>query len=297
MVKRDEIFAVADRLGAESAADYSLAKKTSYKTGGNADMAFFPDTAEKARGLITYFKTENIPFVVLGGGNNVLVSDDGFRGAVVLTEKLRGITVKGKTLVALAGEPLTEVLKAALYSSLGGMEFLSGIPAFVGGAVAMNAGRGNKSVGDYVSYVVCSDGIRTRSDCAFGYRESVFSRGEDVVLSVCFNLDNVEFDSSELAAEKFLKQRAKRTPKGRSCGSVFKNDGYFAGKLVEQSGLKGRSIGGARVSEKHANFIIAEDGATSSDIRALVKLVKATVKEKTGIELKEEVKYIGEFDD
>ncbi len=118
-----------------------------------------------------------------------------------------------------------------------------------------------------------------------------------MILSVCFNLENVEFEQSEAAIEKFLKLRAKKTPKGRSCGSVFKNDGYFAGKLIEQSGMKGVSVGGATVSEKHANFIIADKTAKSSDVYDLIRKIKDAVKRKTGAELKEELKFIGKFND
>ena len=238
-----------------------------------------------------------MPFVFLGNGSNVLISDEGFRGAVVCSERLKGITVSGKMLTALSGEPLSSVIKTALYSSLGGLEFLSGIPASVGGAVSMNAGCYGKNVGDYVSYVVTTSGVLPQKDCGFDYRESVFSVGDDMILSVCFNLENVEFEQSEEAIEKFLKLRAKKTPKGRSCGSVFKNDGYFAGKLIEQSGRKGVSVGGATVSEKHANFIIADKTAKSSDVYDLIRKIKDAVKRKTGAELKEELKFIGKFND
>lgn len=288
---------VAEECFTEYTLDFPISQKTTYKTGGNADGALFPDTVNKATAVVKRLKEEGVPFVFLGSGSNVLISDEGFRGAVVCSERLKGITVSGKMLTSLAGEPLSSVIKTALYSSLGGLEFLSGIPASVGGAVSMNAGCYGKNAGDYVSYVVTTKGVLPKKDCGFDYRESVFSGGDDMILSVCFNLENVEFEQSEAAIEKFLKLRAKKTPKGRSCGSVFKNDGYFAGKLIEQSGMKGVSSGGATVSEKHANFIIADKTAKSSDVYGLIRKIKDAVKQKTGVELKEELKFIGEFND
>ena len=288
---------IAEECFTEYALDFPVSQKTTYKIGGNADGALFPDTAGKATAVVKRLKEEGVPFVFLGNGSNVLISDEGFRGAVVCSERLKGITVSGKMLTALSGEPLSSVIKTALYSSLGGLEFLSGIPASVGGAVSMNAGCYGKNVGDYVSYVVTTGGVLPQKDCGFDYRESVFSVGDDMILSVCFNLEIVEFEQSEEAIEKFLKLRAKKTPKGRSCGSVFKNDGYFAGKLIEQSGMKGVSVGGATVSEKHANFIIADKTAKSSDVYDLIRKIKDAVKRKTGAELKEELKFIGKFND
>ena len=288
---------IAEECFTEYALDFPISQKTTYKIGGNADGALFPDTLHKATAVVKRLKEEGVPFVFLGGGSNVLISDEGFRGAVVCSERLKGITVSGKMLTALAGEPLSSVIKTALYSSLGGLEFLSGIPASVGGAVSMNAGCYGKNAGDYVSYVVTTSGVLPQKDCGFDYRESVFSGGDDMILSVCFNLENVEFEQSEATIEKFLKLRAKKTPKGRSCGSVFKNEGYFAGKLIEQSGMKGVSSGGATVSEKHANFILADKTAKSSDVYDLIKKIKDAVKRKTGVELKEELKFIGEFND
>ena len=272
-------------------------RKTTYGTGGNADGAFYPENAEKAAFLTEKLKEFGVPYVFLGEGSNVLVSDKGFSGAVIYSERLKDISVSGRTIVAGAGVNLADFLKTALYSSLGGVEFLSGIPASVGGAIAQNAGCYGKNIGDYVSYVVTAEGIYPRKACGFEYRDSVFKKNREFVVSACFTLENVEFDESREKCDKFLKLRQKKNPKGRSCGSVFKNDGYFAGKVIEQAGLKGAAEGGARVSEKHANFIIADKNATSGDIKKLITHIKTVVKEKTGIELFEELEYIGEFDE
>lgn len=277
--------------------EFPIGLQTTYKTGGKADGVFFPKNAEEAKRVINELEQSLIPHVFLGAGSNVLVSDKGFSGAVVSTEKMKGITVSGKTLVAESGESLHNVIKSALYSSLGGIEFLSGIPASVGGAVAMNAGCFGKNIGDYVAYVVTPRGVFSQKQCEFEYRNSKLKKSGDFISSVCFNLENVEFDQSEEKINKYLKMRSKKDPKGKTCGSVFKNDGYFAGKIIEQSGLKGYRIGGAFVSDRHANFIIAEKNATSGDIKRLIEFIKYTVKERTGIELSEELEYIGEFNE
>ena len=235
-----------------------LALYGGYGTGGEADAVFFPDSEEKLKAIVRYLKENGAPYAFLGRGTNVLFSDDGYRGGIISTAKLKGITIKGSVLTAMAGNTLAEVIDSALYNSLGGIEFLCGIPASVGGAVAMNAGCFGKSIGDYALYVTSLSGIYKRSECWFDYRTSRFLVDNDCVISACFNLDNVEYDQSENKVEYFTALRRNRQPKGRSLGSVFKNDGYFAGKVIESCGLKGFSIGKAKVSEKHANFIVAE---------------------------------------
>lgn len=295
----DAVFAcpeIGRRLGIKCVENAPLAARCFYGTGGRCDALFFPRTEEDVVGLAAALDEEGIDRVYLGNGSNVLVSDEGYRGAVICTAELKGITVSGKIVKAMAGDSLKDVIYAALYNSLGGIEFLCGIPATVGGAVAMNAGCYGKSIGDYVVYVRSTAGLKSNADCAFGYRTSAFRGGEGVI-SVAFDLDNVEFDQSENKVNYYAGMRRNRQPGGRSCGSVFKNDGYYAGKVIESCSLKGARIGGARVSEKHANFIIAESGATSRDISRLIAFVKKKVKEQTDVELKEEIVYIGRFED
>ena len=288
---------IAENIGVELSVGESLAEHCFYGTGGKASAVFYPESVESCRELVSSLKTRDIPFIFLGNGTNVLVSDDGYSGAVISTENLKGITISGNILTAMAGNGLSEILNSALYNSLGGMEFLCGIPASVGGAVSMNAGCFGKNIGDYVLYVVAVSGIYKRGECDFDYRTSRFLRDNDGVLSVCFNLENVEYDQSENKVEYFTALRRNKQPKGRSCGCVFKNDGYYAGKVIESCDLKGYRIGKAYVSEKHANFIIAEQGAKSLDISRLIKHIKNTVKEKCGIDLIEELQYIGKFED
>ena len=277
--------------------NYSLKEKNTYRTGGNARLAVFPNSVESARAVIEQIKSSRIDFAILGGGSNLLISDDGFDGVVVCVDRLKGVSVKGNLVTCFAGEKVSDFLKACLLNSLGGVEFLNGIPATVGGVVTMNAGCFGKNVGDYVSYVVSASGIYGYKDCEFAYRSSRFKCEKDMVIAVCFNLENVEYEQSESKAEYFLKLRKNKQPKGRSCGSVFKNDGYQAGKVIEGCNLKGYKIGACQVSERHANFILAGENAKSSDISRLIAFIKKTVKEKNGILLQEELEYLGNFKD
>ena len=277
--------------------NYSLKEKNTYRTGGRARIAIFPDSVISARALIEKLKSDQTDYAILGGGSNLLISDDGFDGAVVCVDKLKGVSVKGNLVTCFAGEKVSDFLKACLMSSLGGVEFLNGIPATVGGVVAMNAGCFGKNAGDYVSYVISASGIYCFKDCEFAYRTSRFKREKDMIIAVCFNLENVEYEQSESKAEYFLKLRKNKQPKGRSCGSVFKNDGYHAGKVIESCNLKGYKMGPCRVSERHANFILADENAKSSDICRLIAFIKKTVKEKNGVILQEELEYLGKFKD
>lgn len=297
MAYQDRLVAVAEEFGAEYETDCLLSEWCTYGSGGVADCRISPRDEESFKKVVAALKRENIPFAYIGGGSNLLISDEGFRGAVISTSNLKGLSVKGKVVVAYAGERVCDLVKFLLMSSLGGLEFLNGIPASVGGAVCNNAGCFGKSVSDYLAYAVTVDGVYAAKDCRFAYRDSVFKRCKEGIIKAAFVLDNAEYEQSESKAEYFKNLRRGKHPKGRSCGSVFKNDGYYAGKVVESCGLKGLRIGTARVSEKHGNFIIADQGAHSADIYALIKRVKTTVKEKTGIELKEEIEYLGSFFD
>lgn len=291
--------------------DAELSRLCSYGTGGRARIVVFPKNTEELACALS----DEIPYEVIGCGTNVLFSDRGYDGAVIVTGKMDKIECNGLSITAECGVLLKTLRETAAMNSLGGLEFTEGIPATVGGAVCMNAGCFSKSIGDYVSYVVTGGGVISGSSCNFGYRTSIFGeRGFDnenkslaenadserrkrVILSVCFVLKPGEPDIIESKRERFKKLRKNAQPHGKSCGSVFLNDGYFAGKVIDVAGLKGYAIGGARVSEKHANFILASDGARSSDIYNLIKTIKKRVYETQGIELKEEIRYIGKFDD
>lgn len=176
MPNADGMQPIADKYVSILTRNADMSKKCSYGTGGKADYYFAPDCDEVAGALISDLKKADLPYFILGGGSDVLVSDDGYRGAVVSTEKLKSISLCGRILTAGAGVKISELVKFALYSSLGGIEFLSGIPATVGGVVTMNAGCFGKSVADRLSYVVTTDGIYPAKDCGFSYRESLFKK-------------------------------------------------------------------------------------------------------------------------
>lgn len=311
-----------DRLNSRSV-DYrlnaDLSGFCSYGTGGKGAIVVFPKNAEQ----FACAACDGFPYEVIGSGTNVLFSDSGYDGAIVCTTRMTKIECNGLSIIAECGARLSDVRETAAMNSLGGLEFSEGIPATVGGAVCMNAGCFSKCVGDYVSYVVTTRGVLSGAECGFGYRTSVFLRNNDgqphgisgeteeigdglvgrgnadrrEILSVCFLLKPGEPDVIDAKRERFKKLRKRAQPHGKSCGSVFLNDGYFAGKLIDSAGLKGMAVGGARVSDKHANFILAGHDATSSDIYSLIAYVKKRVFETQGIALKEELRYIGKFDD
>lgn len=272
--------------------DYPMSRHTTFKVGGNCDLAVFPKTIEEMKAIINYSKGR-YPYCVIGKGSNVLVSDKGFRGVCIFTENLKRVTLNGNILVAECGAKMKDVLALSTENNLSGLEFTVGIPGSVGGMVAMNAGCFNKSVSDVVCYVRTEDGVYNNKTCDFNYRTSRFLEGE-IILSVAFKLKVSEDDLIKQKLERFSQARRKTQPAGRSIGSVFINQGYFAGKVIDKAGLKGKRVGGAYVSEKHANFIIA-DGDSATDIYELIKLIKQTVSATQGIDLIEEVRYIGEF--
>ena len=293
----DGLKTVAEKYSFVCKTDEDLSRRCAYGTGGKADWYFTPTDEKTIISLVNDLKAADAPYFVLGNGSNVLVSDEGYRGAIISTEKLKGLSLCGRILTALSGEKVADVVKFALYSSLGGIEFLSGIPATIGGVTAMNAGCFGKSVADRISYVVTTEGVYPAKKCGFAYRESLFRKNGEPIIKVAFNLDNAEYEQSESKIEYYKNLRRNKQPKGRSCGSVFLNDGYYAGKQIESCNLKGFRVGGARVSEKHANFILADENCKSKDIYSLIRSVKKIVFEKSGVKLKEELVYIGRFED
>lgn len=297
MSYKERLVSIAKLCGADYEEDCDLSALCSYRTGGRADCRISPATEEQLKTVVEELKAAELPYFYLGCGSNVLASDEGYRGAVICTDKLKGLSVNGKIITAYAGEKVADLVKFALMCSLGGAEFLNGIPASVGGVVAMNAGCYGKSVADICSYAVSASGVYAAKDCGFAYRGSRFKKTNDGVIKAAFHLENAEYDQSEAKAEYYRNLRKNKQPKGRSCGSTFKNDGYYAGKVIESCNLKGVRIGSARISEKHANFILADPKAKSADIYSLINLIKKTVKDKTGIELEEEIEFLGSFSD
>ena len=273
-----------------------LAKYSSFRTGGKAANIIFPESTEE---FVTALR-ENPGAAVLGNLSNTLVLDGGIDGTVIITTKLNSVSVNGNTVTAAAGASLTSVAVAAREASLAGCEFLYGIPGTVGGGVFMNAGAYGGEIADIIenAVVFTPDGKVTtlsKDDLNLGYRTSKLQSTKYILLSAAFSLQSGNKEVISSAMDDLMNRRMTTQPLDKpSCGSTFKRPaGNFAGKLISDCGLKGMSVGGAQVSEKHAGFIVNSGGATSRDILDLVQLVKKTVFEKTGVLLEEEIRIIG----
>ncbi len=270
-----------------------LADYTTMKIGGACDILVIPKEEEHIAALIQLCRREDIPYFVLGRGSNVLVHDNGYRGCVIYIGKSRAsIEIKGELVTATAGAGLSTVCKAALEDSLTGMEFAYGIPGSVGGALYMNAGAYGGEMKDIVyscRYIDEEGALREMSaeEMQLSYRHSVFSGRRCVITSVTMRLE--KGDKSEIKAkmEELMSRRKEKQPlEFPSCGSTFKRPvGYFAAALIEECGLKGYTVGGAQVSEKHSGFVINRGGASYEDVMSVVKHVKDTVREQKGVEL------------
>ena len=280
-----------------------LSAYTTFQTGGPAAFFVSPKTEEGLSKLLKRLKETETPFFILGRGSNLLVSDAGYPGVVI---SLRGhfskVETVGERIYAGSGAMLSEVGNAALAASLGGLEFAWGIPGTVGGAVRMNAGAYGGEMKDVVESVrVMDQEGNIRTECAdalqFAYRESLISRESLLVLSVCFHLEPKEQTAIRGLMDEIRARRVAKQPlEYASAGSVFKRpEGYFAGTLIEQCGLKGLKIGDACVSEKHAGFIVNLKNATSLEIYQLITRVQEEVYLKTGVRLEREVLLLGEF--
>jgi len=277
-----------------------MAKHTTFKIGGPADLFYEARTEEE---IIRAIREVGVPYFILGRGSNILVGDKGFRGMVIKmkNEKLKIKNDKEKIkILADAGVLLANLVNFAAMNSVGGLEFLAGIPGTVGGAVRGNAGAWQQNIGDKVARVkilTLEGQIKwiNQKDCQFSYRKSRFKRNDEVILGIEFKLEKKDKKEIERKINEILEKR-KNQPKEPSAGCVFVNPKpLHAGVLIEQCGLKGKQIGGAKVSEKHANFIVNLGGAKAKDVVALISLIKAKVKERFGIELKEEIMKVGEF--
>ena len=273
-----------------------LAKYSSFRTGGKAANIIFPESTEE---FVTALR-ENPGAAVLGNLSNTLVLDGGIDGTVIITTKLNSVSVNGNTVTAAAGASLTSVAVAARDASLAGCEFLYGIPGTVGGGVFMNAGAYGGEIADIIenAVVFTPDGKVTtlsKDDLDLGYRTSKLQSTRYILLSAAFSLQSGNKEVISSAMDDLMNRRMTTQPFDKpSCGSTFKRPaGNFAGKLISDCGLKGMSVGGAQVSDKHAGFIVNSGGATSRDILDLVQLVKKTVFEKTGVLLEEEIRIIG----
>ena len=278
-----------------------LAPASSFKIGGNADIAVFPLTVDELVSTVRFLKENGEKYVVIGNASNVLFADGGYRGTVVFTTKLRGLTLENGVITAECGVPLIALSTFAQKNGFEGMAFAYGIPGTVGGAVYMNAGAYEgemKQVVESVTYFDPATGEiseRFGEDNLFGYRCSFYSDKDLVILKATFRLKAAEDPDAvkALMIEHMNARNAKQPLDRPSAGSTFKRyPGRYTAKMIEECGLKGYSVGGAKVSEKHAGFVINTGSATASDVLALIDHIKQVIFEKEGIHIECEVKYI-----
>ncbi|MCA1933320.1 MAG: UDP-N-acetylmuramate dehydrogenase [Calditerrivibrio sp.] len=276
--------------------DELLSKHCSYRVGGPAKYFATPRNEYELLAVEEFILKNNLKYLLLGGGTNILFDDRGFNGCVLSLKHLnRYIFIDGETVVAGAGILLDDLVKYTLENNLSGMEDLSGIPGTVGGSVFMNAGAFQCEIKDIVKNIKLMENGKIftieNSEAGFGYRQSRLHGKK--ILEVSIQLKKGGINSLIRREEILFKRWDKQPLEYPSCGSVFKRpSGGYAGKLIEDSGLKGFSIGGAKISEKHANFIVNFNNATGRDIRELINHIKKTVMEKFGVLLEEEVKII-----
>ncbi|WP_143474417.1 UDP-N-acetylmuramate dehydrogenase [Proteiniborus sp. DW1] len=282
--------------------DESMSKHTSFKIGGPVDVFVMPGTIEELARSIKLCKNEGLKYFVMGNGSNLVIRDKGLRGVVIkISEKMSNIKVEGTRITAEAGALLSVVSKVALRNSLSGLEFASGIPGSLGGAIAMNAGAYGGEMKDVVTKVLCldTDGIfieYENKDMNFGYRQSRVQSENLIVVQVEMELKEGKYENIKAHMDELTEKRTSKQPLNLpSAGSVFRRpEGHFAGKLIEDAGLKGLRLGDAQVSEKHSGFIVNVGNATSDDVVNLIKVVQKTVSDKFGVELETEVKIMGE---
>ncbi|MCX7695030.1 MAG: UDP-N-acetylmuramate dehydrogenase [Caloramator sp.] len=274
---------------------------TSFKVGGPCDIMIIPSSKEKLIKALELIKKYKVPYFIMGKGSNLIVKDGGFRGVILKLTALDYIIVKDNKIIAGGGASLSNTAREALLNSLKGMEFASGIPGTVGGAVAMNAGAYGGEIKDIIEWAECVNGSLeviklTKEDLNLSYRHSRVQEENLVVVEACFILEKGNYDEIKGNMEELNRRRIEKQPLNYpSAGSTFKRPtGYFAGKLIEDSGLKGYRFGGAMVSDKHAGFVINYDNATAKDVLEVIKHVQKVVYEKFGVKLETEVKIIGE---
>jgi len=279
-----------------------LKNHTSFKIGGPCDEFCEAKSAEDVCALIEYAKDKGIPYMVMGNGSNLLVSDKGIKGLVIKIAKgFDSVEIKGEKVIAQAGVLLSKLANIVADNGLSGLEEVSGIPGTLGGGIYMNAGAYGGELKDVIERVTYLSGgeikVAEKDNLDFGYRHSRFSGTDDIILSAELFLKKADISEIREKMADFKERRCSKQPLSMpSAGSTFKRpEGCFAGKLIEDSGLKGFSIGGAQVSEKHSGFVVNTGDATARDVLNLIKHIQNTVFDKFGVKLETEVKVVGEF--
>ena len=283
--------------------DEPMSQHTTFRIGGTADVFVMPENYEQIREVLRLCKEEKLPFFVLGNGSNLLVSDSGYRGVIIQMDRnMEEICLDGEEIHACAGALLSSVAVAARNASLTGFEFAGGIPGTIGGAAVMNAGAYGGELKDVLKEVT----VMTREGeiltipadkLEMGYRTSIIKTAGYLVLEAVISLKKGDEEKIRAVMKELSERRTEKQPLDYpSAGSTFKRpEGYFAGKLIMDSGLRGYRAGGAQVSEKHCGFVINAGGATAEDVRSLMDHVIRVVREKYGVTLEPEVKFLGDF--
>ena len=302
MTNTEQLAAFAEELGCEVKRGEPLSAHSTFRIGGACDVMITPGSAEQLSLLVKYSRENEVRTFVLGKGSNILFADEGFHGAVFLINKTLGeVEVEEDTIRAGAGAPMIQVCMAALEEGLSGLEFAYGIPGTIGGGVYMNAGAYGGEMVDVLTAVTamdCSGELRTytKDELGLSYRHSRFTDSGEIILTTEMKLEKCERSAIEAKMDDLLFRRKDKQPLNfPSAGSTFKRpdgEGIYAGKLIQDCGLRGYRIGGAQVSEKHCGFIVNTGGATSADVKALIKYVQKIVLENTGVQLECEVKII-----
>lgn len=280
--------------------DSPMSEHIYFRVGGPADILVTPVNEEQVVNTLKLCREYNVPYFILGNGSNILVKDGGISGVVIKFNKLNKVTSEGNYVTAQSGALLKDVSKAALENKLRGFEFACGIPGSIGGAVFMNAGAYDGEMAHVIKSARVIDenyNIKdlTKEELELGYRSSIVMKKGYVVLEATVELESGEYTSIKDKIDDLTNRRESKQPlEYPSAGSTFKRpEGYFAGKLIQDSGLKGFSIGGAAVSEKHSGFVINKGGATAKDVLDVIAHVQKTVKENFGVDLHTEVRIIG----
>ena len=280
-----------------------MKKHTTFRIGGPADYYLCPHSAKEIQKVVEICREEKIPYFILGNGSNLLVSDKGYRGAVIqLWKNVSDIRVDGCLIEAKAGASLAKIAAQALEEGLTGMEFAAGIPGTLGGAVVMNAGAYGGEMKDILKEALVMDEegkifTLEKENLKLGYRTSIVKEKGYIVLAATLELKPGNREEIRKLMEDLKQRRAEKQPLDMpSAGSTFKRpEGYFAGKLIMDAGLRGFSVGGAQISEKHCGFVVNTGEASASDVLNLIREVQKRVRENSGVGLETEVKFLGEF--
>ena len=282
--------------------DEPMSRHTTFRVGGPADFFVTPKAKEEVRDVIRICKEAGMPYYIIGNGSNLLVSDAGYRGVIVqIYKEMNEVKVEGDLVKAQAGALLSGIAAKALGAELSGFEFASGIPGTIGGACVMNAGAYGGEMKDVLESVTVLTGEGNiielgRNELELGYRTSVIAKKGYIVLGAVLKLERGDGEKIKTYMDELKEKRVTKQPlEYPSAGSTFKRpEGYFAGKLIEDAGLRGFQVGGAQVSEKHCGFVINRDHATAADIMELMRQVQIRVKENSGVDLEPEVKRLGD---